>query len=70
MPMYNFSCAHCGKSFVRILSSSDISAVTCSSCGSPDITKVHSAADSLTQKSSTKPPTGALSGGSCSSGFC
>lgn len=69
MPMYNFSCAHCGKDFVKILTSSDISTITCSNCGSSDIKKVHSTANTFSQKSSDKTPTGALSGGSCSSGF-
>ncbi|TKB23114.1 zinc ribbon domain-containing protein [Desulfopila sp. IMCC35006] len=68
MPIYKFSCNGCGKVFDKILSSSDISSVTCSACNSPDIRRVLPEGSSAT-KGATSIPAGALSGGSCKSGF-
>jgi putative FmdB family regulatory protein len=68
MPTYKFSCNKCGKVFDKILPSSDISFVTCSACDSPEINRMFSEASSATQ-GATNIPAGALSGGSCKSGF-
>ncbi len=40
MPIYEFSCNKCGERFEKLLSSSDISAVTCTTCKSSDIKKM------------------------------
>ncbi|NOR25582.1 MAG: zinc ribbon domain-containing protein [Desulforhopalus sp.] len=68
MPIYKFSCNQCGKVFDKILPSSDISSVTCSACSSPKISRVFSGVRN-SAKSATCIPAGALSGGSCKSGF-
>lgn len=68
MPTYKLTCKSCGKAFDKFLISTDISSVTCYSCGSPEIKRVFSEVSS-TSKSSTTIPKGALSGGSCKSGF-
>lgn len=68
MPIYKFSCNGCGKVFDKVLPSSDISAVTCSGCGSPEIRRVLPGGSS-SRKSAANIPAGALSGGSCKSGF-
>ena len=39
MPIYEFKCNKCQKNFEKILSSTDISEVTCSHCESSDVTK-------------------------------
>jgi putative FmdB family regulatory protein len=69
MPLYRFSCETCGKEFDKILSSSDISLVTCGGCGSRDIKRVLPTGNSLLGKGQNQIPAGALSGGSCKSGF-
>ncbi len=69
MPIYRFSCEKCGKNFDKVLSSSDISLVTCSGCGSPEIKRVLSMGNSFLGKGENQIPAGALSGGSCKSGF-
>ncbi|MFN2437536.1 MAG: FmdB family zinc ribbon protein [Desulfotignum sp.] len=66
--MYKFSCNQCGKVFNKILPSSDTSSVTCSACLSPQISRVFLRV-SNSAKSGTCIPAGALSGGSCKSGF-
>ena len=40
MPIYEFVCNKCGKEFETILSSTDISAVTCEACKSLDVKKI------------------------------
>ena len=69
MPNFGFSCKRCGKRFDKILSSSEILSVTCSACGSPDIKRVFTLDSILANKGATPIPAGALSGGSCKSGF-
>ncbi|WP_136807156.1 FmdB family zinc ribbon protein [Desulfosediminicola flagellatus] len=68
MPIYKIICKSCGKVFDKILPSSDLSSVTCSACGSPEIKRVFSEVSS-TSKGATTIPAGALSGSSCKSGF-
>jgi len=68
MPIYKLICKSCGKVFDKILFSSDLSSVTCSVCGSPEIQRVFSEV-SGTSKGGTTIPAGALSGGACKSGF-
>jgi putative FmdB family regulatory protein len=69
MPTYKFSCNDCGKNFDKFLVSSDISDVTCSVCGSPEVKRVFSDIISVPAKGAATIPKGALSGGSCKSGF-
>jgi putative FmdB family regulatory protein len=69
MPMYRFSCNKCGKDFDKILPTSDISSVTCSRCESGEIKRIiTSSSDNLSNRP-THVPAGALSGGSCKTGF-
>ena len=39
MPIYEFECNKCKKTFEKILPTTDISEVTCSYCDSPDVAK-------------------------------
>ena len=68
MPTYKLHCKSCEKFFDKFLISSDISTVTCSACGSAEIKRVFSEINGSSKRGATV-PTGALSGGSCKSGF-
>ncbi|MEJ2056389.1 MAG: zinc ribbon domain-containing protein [Desulfofustis sp.] len=43
MPIYEFICNSCGDEFEAIVSSTDTTAVSCTSCKSDDVKKVMSA---------------------------
>ncbi len=68
MPIYKFSCNKCSKRFDKFLISTDISSVTCSACKSSDVKRVFADNAYLTNRANTI-PSGALSGGSCKTGF-
>jgi putative FmdB family regulatory protein len=69
MPVYSFHCKSCGKEFDKILKTQDISAVTCTFCESFEIKRTKSKAGFLQKSGTGVVPAGALSGGSCRSGF-
>ncbi len=68
MPILKFSCSKCSKRFDKFLISTDISSVTCSACKSSDVKRVFSESSYLPSRVKTI-PSGALSGGSCKTGF-
>jgi len=68
MPIYEFICNSCGKEFEQLLSSTDISSVSCDSCKSSDIKKVLSAS-SFKVRGSSLPLGGQAPAGCGGSGF-
>jgi putative FmdB family regulatory protein len=70
MPIYEFKCNECHKSFETLLASStEISEVSCPQCQSKNIQKTISASSYRLNKSSSAIPAGALSGCSSKGGF-
>jgi putative FmdB family regulatory protein len=69
MPIYGFVCNKCGKRFDKIFSSPEILSVNCSACDSQDVEKVSHSGSLHNNRGSAPVPAGALSGGSCKSGF-
>ncbi|WP_163338447.1 zinc ribbon domain-containing protein [Desulfopila sp. IMCC35008] len=69
MPVYRFYCSACGKEFDKILKTKDTTSVTCTFCGSMEIERTTSAVSFLQKSGTGIVPAGALSGGSCRSGF-
>ena len=69
MPMYKLTCTKCDLVFDKILHDSNITEVHCSKCDSTDIIRVSPHKNSQYRTTSNAIPSGALSGGSCSSGF-
>lgn len=69
MPIYEFHCEDCGKTFESlVLIASAVDNLTCKHCNSPNIKKILSATSSQPAKG-TPIPAGALSGCSSRSGF-
>ncbi len=70
MPIYEYRCLECSRSFEKIITSSAAETIVCDHCGSPKVQKKVSAASLRLAGNSTSPiPAGALSGCSSRSGF-
>jgi len=69
MPIYEFKCDDCGKTFESlVLIASAVDSIRCKHCNSSNIKKILSATSSQPAKGTTI-PAGALSGCSSRSGF-
>ena len=70
MPIYEFKCQECSTMFEAICSSCDaVNDVVCKKCGSKKIKKAISASSYRVSSTSSRIPSGALSGCSSKSGF-
>ncbi|UCD64772.1 MAG: zinc ribbon domain-containing protein [Candidatus Zixiibacteriota bacterium] len=66
MPLFEYKCSKCGKQFEELVASDRVE-VTCTGCGSPEVTRLLSVFAS-TGSSKSSPPT-PCGKSSCNAGF-